>query len=305
MARLRQCLTGNSLEAIRGLRVTTPEYEEAKSKSKYGGAHRLLRAYMDQLEQMPSIRSNDIHALEKFADLVRITVVKLQAEEEEEESKDGELGDGTLHSLMVKKLPDRQLENYSRWLNERAREKSVTAFRDWLRDEVRFRVEAAEMANGSEAKTFEHVKLPRAPKYPDLGRMRNFHTAVIENETRDMRSPCSLCQSLDHGVWFYKQFHDKGVDDRWQFAKERNLCFRCLASDHRGKDCRKARRCGTEGCPRNHHRLLHGLKNMSETGPMNTLPRVDEERRQVVPWEEAPVVTMTSCNAETPNESYS
>ncbi|XP_068680177.1 uncharacterized protein [Montipora foliosa] len=116
MASLRQCLTGSSLEAIRGLGVTTPEYEEAKEilKSKYGGARRLLRAYMDQLEQMPSITSNDIHALDKFADLVRIRVVKLQAE-----GKDGELGDGTLHSLMVKKLPDRQLENYSRRLNER------------------------------------------------------------------------------------------------------------------------------------------------------------------------------------------
>ena len=82
MARLRQCLTGNALEAIRGLGVTALEYEEAKEilKSKYGGSRRLLRAYMDQLEQMPLIRSNDIHALERFADLVRITVVKLQAE---------------------------------------------------------------------------------------------------------------------------------------------------------------------------------------------------------------------------------
>ena len=206
---------------------------------------------------------------------------------------------------MVKKLPDCQLENYSRGLNERAREKSVTAFRDWLRDEVRFRVEAAEMANGIEAKTFEQVKPPRALRYPDLGRMLNFHTAVIENETRDMRSPCSLCQSLDHREWFCKQFHDKGVDDRRQFAKERNLCFRCLATDHRGKDCTKALRCGIEGCPRNHHRLLRGLENMSETGPMNTLPRTDEGRCPIVPWEGAPVVTMTSCNAETPNETYS
>ena len=154
MARLRQCLTGNALEAIHGLGVTAPEYEEAKEilKSKYGGVRRLLRAYMDQLEQMPLIRSNDIHTLERFADLVRITVVKLQAE-----GKDGELTDGTLHSLLVKKLPDRQLENYSRWLNQRARETSVVAFRDWLKDAARFRVEAAEMANGIESKpTLEH-----------------------------------------------------------------------------------------------------------------------------------------------------
>ena len=77
---------------------------------------RLLRAYTDQLEQIPLIRSNDIHALEKFADLVQIAVVKLQAER-----KDGELGDGTLHSQMVQKLPDRQLENYAGWLKDRAK----------------------------------------------------------------------------------------------------------------------------------------------------------------------------------------
>ena len=111
MARLRQCLTGNALEAIRGLGVTVHKYEEAKGilKTKYGSTRRLLRAYLDQLEQAPLIRSNDIHALEKFVDLVRITVIKLQAER-----RDGELEDGTLHSFLVKKLPDRQLENYSR-----------------------------------------------------------------------------------------------------------------------------------------------------------------------------------------------
>ncbi|CAH3159991.1 unnamed protein product [Pocillopora meandrina] len=32
-----------------------------------------------------------------------------------------------VRSLLVKKLPDRQLENYSRWLNERARQNLVTA----------------------------------------------------------------------------------------------------------------------------------------------------------------------------------
>ena len=103
MARLHQCLTGNAREAILGLGVTVQECEEAKEilKTKYGGTRRLPRAYLE-LEQAPLIRSNDIHALEKFVDLVGITVVKLQAER-----RDGELEDGTLHSLLVKKLPDR------------------------------------------------------------------------------------------------------------------------------------------------------------------------------------------------------
>ena len=72
MARLRQCLTGKALEAIRGLEVTANEYQEAKQilKTKYEGTRRVLPAYLDQLEQALLIRRNDIYALEKFADLV-------------------------------------------------------------------------------------------------------------------------------------------------------------------------------------------------------------------------------------------
>ena len=299
MARLRQCLTGNALEAIRGLGVPVHEYEEAKEilKTKYGGTRRLLRAYLDQLEQAPPIRSNDIHALEKFVDLVRITVVKLQAER-----RDGELEDGTLHSMLVKKLPDRRLEN-SRWLNERAIQKSVIAFRDWLKDEVRFRIEAAEMANEIEPKPVQHVRPPRVPSYQEQSRMRNFHTAAIGKEPNSTKPPCSLCQSFDHGVWFWKEFYDRGVDDHWKIAKEKKLCFRCLASDRRGKDCPKARTCGIDGCSRNHRRLLHGSEVLSETRPMAMSPHADDGRRPDVPREGAPAVTLTSCNAKTPPDS--
>ena len=54
-----------------------------------------------------------------------------------------------------------------------------------------------------------------------------------------------------------------------------------------------------------HHRLLHGSEVLSETEPMTTLPHTDDWRRPVVPREGAPAVTLTSCNAETPFESYS
>lgn len=86
----------------------------------------------------------------------------------EVERKDREPGDGTLHSLVVKTLCYCQLENYGQRLNERAREKSDITFRDWLKEKVRFRVEATEMVNGFKPKTFEQVRLPRAPKYPKI-----------------------------------------------------------------------------------------------------------------------------------------
>jgi len=53
------------------------------------------------------------------------------------EGRGGELGDGTLHSLLVKKLADSQVESYSRWLGEHKKDKSVLTLRDWLKEEVR------------------------------------------------------------------------------------------------------------------------------------------------------------------------
>ena len=121
MARLRQSLTGTALEAIRGLGVSDPEYKEAKEilQSKFGGERRKLQAYMDQIEKMPPLKSNDVQSFERFADLVRVAVVKLQAE-----GRGGELGDGALHSLLVKKFADCQVVSYSRWL-ERKQKRQV------------------------------------------------------------------------------------------------------------------------------------------------------------------------------------
>jgi hypothetical protein len=95
MARLRQSLSGEALVAIRGLGVSSLEYEEVKSilKTKFGAQRRHLHAYLDQLESLPQIKPRDTKDFERFADLVRVTVVKLKAE-----NRQGELGNGSLHT---------------------------------------------------------------------------------------------------------------------------------------------------------------------------------------------------------------
>ena len=103
---------------------------------------------MDQIEKMPPLKSNDVQSFERFADLVRIAVVKLQAE-----GRGTELGEGALHSLLVKKFSDSQVESYSRWLRKHEKYRYVLSFRDWLNEEVRIGVEAVEIAHGIKAKT--------------------------------------------------------------------------------------------------------------------------------------------------------
>ena len=231
------------MEAIRGLGVSEHEYNEAKEilRSKFCGQRRQLRGYMDELENMPTIRNSDVDTFEKFADLVQVTVVKLEAE-----GRSGELGDGALHSLLVKKLSERQVETYSRWLSEQQKKRTVLTLRDWLKEEVYIRFEATEMAQGVDPK----------PKENDGGRYRPFsrnYRARTTFTSRDvnkrsgslgntqLKPPCVMCEG-NHGVWSCKKFSGMSVPE-WAIAKEKHLCFRCLASDHLGRDCTRSKIC--------------------------------------------------------------
>jgi hypothetical protein len=259
MARLRQSLSGEALVAIRGLGVSSLEYEEAKSifKTKFGGQRRQLRAYLDQLESLPQIKPKDTKDFERFADLVRVTVVKLKAE-----NRQGELGNGSLHSLLVKKLSDRHLEMYSRWLGEGSREQSVTSLSDWLKEEAKIRVEAMKMGHGVR----HDPNVSDSRQSQERNRYRKSYTVYSEQEDDPPGvprvKPCSGCGASDHKVWKCRVFRSTNVDERWRIAKERRLCFRCIGSDHQGKDCRRSQKCGIDGCHLSHHSLLHNPKQI-------------------------------------------
>ena len=47
------------------------------------------------------------------------------------------------------------------------------------------------------------------------------------------------------------------VEERYKVAKEKRLCFSCLAGSHPAKDCQKSRKCGIDGCDKMHNKLLH------------------------------------------------
>lgn len=58
-------------------------------------------------------------------------------------------------------------------------------------------------------------------------------------------------------IWACKKFKKMFVKNRWDIVKENIACFRCLSLLHQGKNCRRSRTCGVNGCEGTHHRLLH------------------------------------------------
>lgn len=131
---------------------------------------------------------------------------------------------------------------------------------------------------------------------------------VAENDQKTNRRPttymttgtdrrCKNCGE-QHGIWTCPDYKSQSVTQRWQLAKQFGLCYRCLGDNHRGRDCRRGRVCGIDGCKGTHHRLLHEgqRSNGNPTGGDNKVnPVLSTEREQSDqrPKAEAPQTVMT------------
>ena len=65
---------------------------------------------------------------------------------------------------------------------------------------------------------------------------------------------------INHGIWASTLFKEMDVPKRWKLAKEKKLCYCCLALNHFSKDCTRKKTCSKDSCKLQHHSLLHEEK---------------------------------------------
>ena len=57
---------------------------------------------------------------------------------------------------------------------------------------------------------------------------------------------------------------------------KKRICFRCLPNNHQGKDCRRAKECGVNGCKKTQDRLLHQSEESQNRGDPRGVAVVEE-----------------------------
>lgn len=119
-----------------------------------------------------------------------------------------------------------------------------------------------------------HELLPTKPKSKSDGRndrrpqlsneKRGGHGGVDSFATHDDKTSAESCPLGDekHTVPKCENFTKMNPDDRAETAKEVNLCFSCLKSGHRSRECPSSRACGIDNYKKKHHRLLHLSKRV-------------------------------------------
>ena len=109
---MRQCLAGEALKTIENLGHSATAYHTAKERleSKFGGHRCQIALYLEEVDSFRPVCPGNYKEIEKFADLMDITIVNLKAANCSEELND---------SLLYLKLPTFMLSSYHRWVFEK------------------------------------------------------------------------------------------------------------------------------------------------------------------------------------------
>ena len=90
--------------------------------------------------------------------------------------------------------------------------------------------------------------------YQKSKRVSSFLTNSIEVATGNLT--CYLC-SKDHLLKNCFAFRKKSLKDKYEFIKQKRLCFNCFKQGHIARFCSRDKACTVEGCRGKHHELIH------------------------------------------------
>ena len=225
LLQLRQHLSGEALKIVEpfGHSAAANEAAIALLEREFGGERQKLALHLEELENIKSLRPRNAGDIERFADLLDVTVVNLKGA-----NRHDELGKGTLQISLCKKLNEGMLAQYHRWIFENHRWESVETLKEFVLQEAEFQTVASETIRGvTSSNRNVHSRRNRSEKA--------FFGNAQESEIQKYR-PCKVCKG-HHGVWRCDKFKDLPVQERWNTAKRLKLCFRCLGGGHRGHVC--------------------------------------------------------------------
>ena len=95
-------------------------------------------------------------------------------------------------------------------------------------------------------------------KKPDFKKSsKSSESTFNANESKNKSEVKCPLDDSNHQIWNCDKFKNMKIEERFKFAKEKNLCFCCLGGTHSAKNCQRKRKCGINGCEKNHSRFLH------------------------------------------------
>ena len=212
-------------------------YSHAKTllKDNFGRRNQIARVFMDKLHSDSIIKRDDKKGLVNLArDLEECELTFRQLNLHSRIDNFDAIG------KIVQRLPY-DLQN--RWIRK-ASKIECTGEEPTISDLIQFVKEEAEVVKSIYSKLV----------YQKSKRVSSFLTNSIEVATGNLT--CYLC-SRDHLLKNCFAFRKKSLKDKYEFIKQKRLCFNCFKQGHIAKFCSQDKACTVEGCRGKHHELIH------------------------------------------------
>lgn len=253
MTHLQQTVVGKAKSEIAGLLYNGELYDQAlkRLESRFGKPHIVVQAHLDKLAKTPPVIENDATSVTTFSNVLNNIVWTFKGLGYEDD-----LRASSNVRTAVEKLPATlSLKWNEHVVGENAQRPTLESLAKWLQKQA----EAHELLPTKPKAKVDgrDDRRPRIPKGNGANRGGVNSFATHERTTES----CPLGDG-DHPVFKCKKFIEMNPDDRAETAKEANLCFSCLEGGHRSRECPLTEACGTDGCKKKHHKLLHLSKRV-------------------------------------------
>ena len=254
VARLHESLTGEAKAAVAALLITSCDSKQIMRvlELRFGNPEEILDRLSADIFALPGMSMGRVD-LAQFATTVNNCVAAIQA-----------IGNaGYLHSPhivrdIIDKLPATMVFDYSRHLDSVPPDQPrlVTIARYLLNKAERACRAGTVRAGGSGVSSTANARSINA--IASNARLQKATFLCVSTTSNDDRGPtrCTFCEITGHVTARCRKLAGLEVDKRWEWARDRKMCFKCLNGKHRKFSCR-AEMCPVRDCGKPHHSLLH------------------------------------------------
>ncbi|KAJ8404442.1 hypothetical protein AAFF_G00337090 [Aldrovandia affinis] len=261
---LRKYIGGPAKKAIESyfLLGTESAYRAAWAilEERYGNPFLIAKAFRDKLDAWPKISSKGSVELQELADFLRSCEAAMSQIRGLEV-----LNDCNENQKILAKLPDWLTSRWNRKVIE-VEEQSHTfpSFSQF----VKFLTREAKIA--CNPITSLHALKPSESEKIKVSKNRGPGAKVLatNSDEKAVSTSCVFCEKAGHSLHKCRKFMNETILERVKFVQQTKLCFGCLKSGHRSKDCENRKIC--DMCEKGHPTCLHDNRTKEER--MSTRP---------------------------------
>lgn len=255
MTRLDAALKGKAKSAVEHFMDNVKNVDTIIEvlQRRFGRPEFILDNLVEKVRHAETPDPKKVNSILDFGTLVQALVTSIKTLEE-----DSYMHNPQLVTELIKKLPGMMEEKWFTFLLEDSnRKRDLETFSKWMDIQVRI----------AELRVVPDFSSEKKPKVRGAG------VNVAQEDKSERRRHCVLCNKDTHYLHDCSKFKSMSINDRWNFVKEKRLCFRCLFKGHSKDKCSMKIRCKADGCALGHHTLLHQEKKPTPAAePVSSAP---------------------------------